>query len=46
MFYGLEEEQTLTQDELLTRLCRELPDAIDKYTPEGRLPDDTSSARR
>jgi uncharacterized protein YidB (DUF937 family) len=28
----------LSRDELLTRLCRELPDAVDKYTPQGRLP--------
>ena len=28
----------LKRDELLTRLCRELPEAVDKYTPQGRLP--------
>ena len=28
----------LSRDELVTRLCRELPDAVDKYTPQGRLP--------
>jgi uncharacterized protein YidB (DUF937 family) len=28
----------LSQDELLNRLSRELPTAVDKYTPEGRLP--------
>ena len=28
----------LSRDELLKRLCRELPDAVDKYTPDGRLP--------
>ena len=28
----------LTQEELLTRLSRVLPDAVDKYTPQGRLP--------
>jgi uncharacterized protein YidB (DUF937 family) len=27
----------LSQDELLSRLSRELPNAIDKYTPDGRL---------
>lgn len=27
----------LSQDELLARLSRELPNAIDKYTPEGRI---------
>jgi uncharacterized protein YidB (DUF937 family) len=28
----------LSRDELLARLSRELPDAVDKYTPQGRLP--------
>jgi uncharacterized protein YidB (DUF937 family) len=28
----------LSQDELLARLSRELPSAVDKYTPDGRLP--------
>ena len=28
----------LSQDELLARLSRELPTAVDKYTPDGRLP--------
>ena len=27
----------LSQEELLTRLSRELPNAVDKYTPEGRI---------
>ena len=27
----------LSQDELLNRLSRELPTAVDKYTPEGRI---------
>lgn len=27
----------LSRDELLSRLCRDLPDAVDRYTPEGRL---------
>lgn len=27
----------LSQDELLARLSRELPNAVDKYTPEGRV---------
>src|SRR5688572_6359660 len=29
----------LSRDELLARLSRELPSAVDQYTPEGRLPD-------
>jgi uncharacterized protein YidB (DUF937 family) len=28
----------LSRDELLKRLSRELPEAVDKYTPQGRLP--------
>lgn len=28
----------LSKDELLSRLCRELPDAVDKYTPQGQVP--------
>ncbi len=34
----LSEHTGLSRDELLSRLSRELPDAVDKYTPEGRLP--------
>jgi len=34
----LEEKTGLSQQELLARLSRELPSAIDKYTPDGRLP--------
>ena len=28
----------LSRDEILARLSRELPEAVDKYTPQGRLP--------
>lgn len=28
----------LSRDELLARLSRELPQAVDRYTPDGRLP--------
>ena len=28
----------LSKEELLARLSRELPNAVDKYTPQGRLP--------
>ncbi|WP_138933143.1 YidB family protein [Roseovarius arcticus] len=34
----LSEHTGLTREELLTRLSRELPQAVDKYTPEGHLP--------
>ena len=36
---ALEEQTGLSQDELVARLSRELPNAVDKYTPGGRLPD-------
>ena len=34
----LEQQTGLSQQDLLTRLSRELPAAVDKYTPEGQLP--------
>src|SRR5262245_24113424 len=34
----LEKQTGLSQEELLARLTRELPTAVDKYTPDGRLP--------
>jgi uncharacterized protein YidB (DUF937 family) len=34
----LSEQTGLSREELLSRLSRELPDAVDKYTPDGRLP--------
>jgi uncharacterized protein YidB (DUF937 family) len=34
----LEKQTGLSQEELLTRLSRELPSAVDKYTPDGRIP--------
>ena len=35
---ALEQQTGLSQEELLARLARELPAAVDKYTPDGRLP--------
>ena len=35
----------LTRDELVSRLCRELPNAVDKYTPEGRIPSEAELSR-
>jgi uncharacterized protein YidB (DUF937 family) len=41
---GVETLETLTRqtglsrEEILSRLTRELPDAVDRYTPDGRLP--------
>jgi uncharacterized protein YidB (DUF937 family) len=34
----LEQQTGLSQDELLARLARELPTAVDKYTPDGHVP--------
>ena len=34
----LAKQTGLSRNELLARLSRELPDAVDKYTPQGRLP--------
>jgi uncharacterized protein YidB (DUF937 family) len=35
----------LSRQELLARLSRELPDAVDKYTPQGRLPTEAAFSR-
>jgi uncharacterized protein YidB (DUF937 family) len=35
----LSKQTGLSREELLARLSRELPDAVDKYTPQGRFPD-------
>jgi uncharacterized protein YidB (DUF937 family) len=35
---ALEQKTGLSQEDLLARLSRELPNAVDKYTPDGRLP--------
>ena len=35
---ALEQQTGLSQEELLARLSRELPSAIDQYTPDGRIP--------
>ena len=41
----LSKQTGLSRDELVTRLCRELPDAVDKYTPQGRLPTEAEFSR-
>src|SRR4029077_19016484 len=35
---ALEQQTGLSQEELLARLSRELPSAIDQYTADGRIP--------
>ena len=41
----LSKQTGLSREELLARLSRELPDAVDKYTPQGRLPTETDAPR-
>ncbi|HYI91200.1 MAG TPA: YidB family protein [Beijerinckiaceae bacterium] len=41
----LSQQTGLSREELLERLSRELPRAVDQYTPEGRLPTSTDFAR-
>ena len=41
----LSKQTGLSQQELLARLSRELPDAVDKYTPQGRLPTEADFTR-
>ncbi|WP_218013779.1 YidB family protein [Rubellimicrobium rubrum] len=35
----LQEQTGLSRQEIVARLSRELPHAVDQYTPEGRIPD-------
>ena len=41
----LSQQTGLSRKELLARLTRELPAAVDKFTPEGRLPTEDEAAR-
>ena len=41
----LAEQTGLSREELLSRLSRTLPDAVDKYTPDGRIPTADEAAR-
>ncbi len=41
----LSQQTGLSREEILARLSRELPDAVDKYTPEGRLPSEADFGR-
>ena len=41
----LSEHTGLSREDLLSRLTRELPAAVDKLTPEGRLPTEDEAAR-
>ena len=41
----LTKQTGLSREELLARLSRELPNAVDKYTPQGRLPTESDFSR-
>jgi len=41
----LSKQTGLSRDDLLSRLCRELPEAVDKYTPQGKLPSEAEFSR-
>lgn len=41
----LAEQTGLSREELLARLTRELPGAVDQMTPQGRLPTDDEAAK-
>lgn len=41
----LSQQTGLSREELLSRLTRELPSAVDKFTPEGRLPTEDEASR-
>ncbi len=41
----LSQQTGLSRDEILARLSRELPQAVDRYTPEGRLPTERDFSR-
>src|SRR3954451_9088854 len=42
---ALSQQTGLSKQELVARLSRELPDAVDKYTPQGRLPSEAEYSR-
>jgi uncharacterized protein YidB (DUF937 family) len=41
----LSRQTGLSKEELVARLSRELPTAVDKYTPQGRLPSEAEYSR-
>ena len=41
----LSERTGLSREELLSKLTRELPAAVDKFTPDGRLPTEDEASR-
>lgn len=45
MMDTLSTQTGLSREELLARLTRELPNAVDKYTPQGRVPSEADLSR-
>jgi uncharacterized protein YidB (DUF937 family) len=41
----LSQRTGLSRQELLERLSRDLPAAVDKFTPEGRIPSESEAAK-
>lgn len=41
----LTQQTGLSREEILARLSRELPQAVDRYTPEGRIPSESDFGR-
>ena len=41
----LSQQTGLSKEELLSRLTRDLPAAVDKFTPDGRLPNEAEAAK-
>ena len=41
----LSQQTGLSREELMSRLTQDLPAAVDKFTPEGRLPTEDEAAR-
>jgi uncharacterized protein YidB (DUF937 family) len=41
----LSQQTGLSREELLSRLTRDLPAAVDKFTPQGRLPTEDEAAK-
>jgi uncharacterized protein YidB (DUF937 family) len=41
----LSRQTGLSREELLSRLSKNLPDAVDKYTPDGRIPTEAEFSR-
>jgi uncharacterized protein YidB (DUF937 family) len=45
MLETLSRQTGLSREEILSRLSKNLPEAVDKYTPEGRIPTESELSR-